>query len=729
MGIKSISYQNKAVEELIRKVDICIDENEKEFLFQAPTGSGKTVMLGLWFKQYLETHRDQRIAFLWISPGKGDLAGQSRHSINSLFEEFRSIDLSSLLNERELKPNTVAFINWEAINKKDNVAMREGEQANIYDALENSNLDRLIVVVDESHEARNSIKAVEILDTFKPDIVIDVTATPRNNSAYYKTNTVKVSIHDVIREEFIKRQVIINDGLEQLTEEEVLKTAIEKRDAIEQAYREVEPNCKTPLLLVQIENESKVDTELGKQPRAEHIASVIENLGVDYDDIAIWVSDKKVCRNLADIKNSDVKVLIFKSAIATGYDIDRAHILAKLRDVKSMTFNAQVLGRVLRTQNKKFYQDDLIDSAYIYTEFDTFEYTLEVDDEQKDTIKQGRTESRIKAKFKENFPKYTIPMYRKETEFDHKVDTKLFRTRINKELTTEFVEELRINDEKLQKSLFGGRVDTTDIDSAEFGKTLEEKKFTLPDNKVLELYKKTIRHVSKHQDVSKMVFNILKRKNTSVTTPIEIMRLYLSNIEEINDKILKATSDYYELALKKGTKQMEYTPPEVVYYRDVLPETAENYAYTKQPSLDVSRTKSSSEGKLAAFLEFNPDVKWWYKNEIGGENFSLCYEAESYDLNLYYPDFFIIDKNDKLYIVDVKAPIKDAKSNDYKNIHAKYNAGKVFESRHRFDVEQAGFSDIECSMIKFRDEVPYICKTQAYSEDYADINKWPVFEL
>ncbi|ULX28458.1 hypothetical protein H5U44_03900 [Staphylococcus aureus] len=106
-------------------------------------------------------------------------------------------------------------------------------------------------------------------------------------------------------------------------------------------------------------------------------------------------------------------MLIFKSAIATGYDIDRAHILVKLRDAKSEVFNAQVLGRVLRTQFKQFYDDDLVDSAYVYTEFSTYDYELDMDDDLKERLKKPRSEAYLKAEVKKDLPSFSIPMEKK----------------------------------------------------------------------------------------------------------------------------------------------------------------------------------------------------------------------------------------------------------------------------------------------------------------------------
>ncbi|MDN8740523.1 hypothetical protein Q0M07_14845, partial [Staphylococcus aureus] len=73
---------------------------------------------------------------------------------------------------------------------------------------------------------------------------------------------------------------------------DVLKTAIDKRDQIEQAYKQYEDHVKTPLVLIQIENDKKVDAGNGvKKPRAEVIKEYLDRLGLKDEEIAVWVSN------------------------------------------------------------------------------------------------------------------------------------------------------------------------------------------------------------------------------------------------------------------------------------------------------------------------------------------------------------------------------------------------------------------------------------------------------
>lgn len=68
--------------------------------------------------------------------------------------------------------------------------------------------------------------------------------------------------------------------------------------------------------------------------------------------------------------------------------------------------------------------------------------------------------------------------------------------------------------------------------------------------------------------------------------------------------------------------------------------------------------------------------------------------------------------------------IKNNTTNDFNDIEAKYISGKDYESRNRVNIQSQGFSDIEFSMVKYKEDKPYICKTSRYNEDFDDKDKW-----
>ena len=61
------------------------------------------------------------------------------------------------------------------------------------------------------------------------------------------------------------------------------------------------------------------------------------------------------------------RVLLFKQAIALGWDCPRAAVLLIYRDLKSITFTTQTVGRILRMPQQHFYNDDRLNYGYVYT--------------------------------------------------------------------------------------------------------------------------------------------------------------------------------------------------------------------------------------------------------------------------------------------------------------------------------------------------------------------------
>jgi len=64
---------------------------------------------------------------------------------------------------------------------------------------------------------------------------------------------------------------------------------------------------------------------------------------LDNQKLAIWLSEDKTNKELIDLDNSPVKVLIFKQAIATGWDCPRAQILIMFREIKTISFEIQTV--------------------------------------------------------------------------------------------------------------------------------------------------------------------------------------------------------------------------------------------------------------------------------------------------------------------------------------------------------------------------------------------------
>lgn len=139
-----------------------------------------------------------------------------------------------------------------------------------------------------------------------------------------------------------------------------------------EAYKEYGIN---PLLLIQQPNDKSETLSSSDKTIAEEMQAYLEqvcNISVANGRLAVWLSKDK-SPNLQNITHSDdiTEVLLFKQAIALGWDCPRASVLLIFREMKSMEFTTQTLGRILRMPEQRFYENDILNYSYVYTDLST----------------------------------------------------------------------------------------------------------------------------------------------------------------------------------------------------------------------------------------------------------------------------------------------------------------------------------------------------------------------
>jgi type III restriction enzyme len=107
-----------------------------------------------------------------------------------------------------------------------------------------------------------------------------------------------------------------------------------------------------------------------KMERVKQILRDDFDITIENQRLAIWLSDDKTNKDLIDITNSPVEVLLFKQAIAYGWDCPRAQILVMFRKIGSFTFEIQTIGRILRMPEQNHYVDEILNKAYVYTDLE-----------------------------------------------------------------------------------------------------------------------------------------------------------------------------------------------------------------------------------------------------------------------------------------------------------------------------------------------------------------------
>jgi type III restriction enzyme len=337
---------------------------------------------------------------LWLSPGAGGLHEQS---FNRLSDELAASELHvHLLDVRYLSANqtipagSILVSQWEDLlgddlktGKKIKRLMKDGERDNLLDIIERTTDagTSLVLIIDESHQGAGAERTEELLhavEELTSIVRVEASATPklpltedgRDEGRHVGVN---VNRDDVIDAGMLKRRVIVNadfqDQIDMLPvaqrenvegEELIVRCGwnriVELRDAYVRAGSTVRP-----LLLVQLPNDVP-----GEEKRA-FVEEWFAKCGITEANhrLAVWLDGHR-SSTLGTIREFDspVEVLLFKQALATGWDCPRAHVLVAFRDPRSETFAIQTVGRILRMPERQHYDGhdaELLNNAYVFS--------------------------------------------------------------------------------------------------------------------------------------------------------------------------------------------------------------------------------------------------------------------------------------------------------------------------------------------------------------------------
>ena len=352
-----IKFQSKHEDSLLRK---CADH--EEVILYAPTGSGKTVLVSRFIDDYLD--ENPNTVFLWLCPGAGGLERQSQDTFEAVTSGIPDGDVYSFINEPNPRGH-VFFINWDKINKKSNVVLREGEHKDLMTKVlhcHNDGID-IFMLIDEEHKYRET--ANEYVANIQPVHVLRISATPISKGDAVE----EIKDDEVIAAGLIATGISINEGVSQAIQEnnnldddiQLLELADKKRKEVQAEYDKLGLKIR-PLVLIQFPN--------GREDWIKRVKEALADMGYPESSglVASWFSGDHP-DNPEQISNLDGQYafLLFKQAIATGWDCPRAKILVKLREGGTERFNIQTVGRIRRMPQRKHYGIDVLDNCYLYT--------------------------------------------------------------------------------------------------------------------------------------------------------------------------------------------------------------------------------------------------------------------------------------------------------------------------------------------------------------------------
>lgn len=699
--------------------------------FRAPTGAGKTVMMANTLAQLARAcEGTHSLAILWVAPNK--LHEQSHDRLLQVYDKSQA--LACLYPEElagtEIPEKTVLFLNWASIDSDKLVLRRKSETGrNLESFVSNARMlgRKVVLVVDESHLHLNSgAQAQVVIDhIIRPDLVIEVSATPRDTAP---DATVTVLREDVVAAGLIRKQIIVNPDMDVCTidddlvvhytgtSENLLDLALAKQAALTRMYQ-AEGSPVVPLILIQLPSKSIDKDALGR---------LEQHLGIKHKlyrgaGLEVWLAEDQT-EGLADIASfkSTARVLFFKQGIATGWDCPRAQILVGLREMKSETFSSQVLGRIIRQPEHKHYGSEALNYGYAFTNYDR----LKLDAESATWM--GKAMVRAKADFCLPFPNWKrVNVDRRFHLTSAAIKAMLEYRGLLSEVehrgpvTTRILAQLEIDDLDTAREEVGTRVVALDLEGLQT--SLDGKKSDL------------VREFASQIHGRKRIEGALRKCASEIvsTTDEQVLLetiLHPDNWDSFKAMVVRGINDF-KATQEKAAQSLElrdsWTAPDTRFIE--LSEPLDGYErclYT--PVLQGQFDRSDVERPFTEWLDSQAGVAVWLKNgDHGTEHFAIRYELDGE--RLFYPDFLIKLTDGTVCLFDTKGAGKsDLSTGNTDDTHAKARALQAYVEKRRAE----GYR-VRCGMVVKKNGLWWVHEGEDYpgTVEVSEANGWKLLSL
>lgn len=432
---------------------------------KVPTAGGKTfIAVNALHKIFSAYDASKPRAVIWLVPWSNLLQQTTkalsnpehpyRQKLNALFNNRVQVyEKDQLLQGSNFNPTIVqdqlsifvmSFASLRARNKEDRKVYQENSQMASFtehikdkdvllDGVDDTALINVIrslnpvVVVDESHNAESNL-SVEMLKNLNPSFILDLTATPKENSNIVSL----VPAMELKKENMVKLPVIVYNNHDKT---EVVNNALHLQRNLERfAKLEEEKGGKyiRPIVLFQAQPKTKKDNVTFEKLKEQLIG-----LGIPEEQIKIKTA------NIDELKGVDlmswdceVRYIITINALKEGWDCPFAYILASLANKSSAVDVEQILGRVLRQPYVRKHSAYQLNLSYVLTASAKFNETLQ-------NIVKGLQESGFSEKDYRKIDK--MPEEEKKESIEKPVENFLFPEQQDEEKNEDEIDKSRIN--------------------------------------------------------------------------------------------------------------------------------------------------------------------------------------------------------------------------------------------------------------------------------------------
>lgn len=708
----------------------------------APTGAGKTVIASAVIETLFDGGgafaEDPLATVLWVTdnPALNEQTKRNMMQASSTLGPNRLITIDSGFDEESFKPNHVYFLNIQKLARTNPLSRNTSDNRtySLWETISNtisSNGAHFYVVIDEAHRGmkpesdRQTIVTRVIngqADINPPaPMVWGISATPeRFNKAMERSDVerthkpVTVPLEDVRASGLLKDKIILDNpasgqvqGDTTLVRAAVAQTLQFQEDWRAYATAQSEPPV-LPVLVVQVAN-TPSDAEMTELFAAIFESweglqdkSVINTFG---EHSAISVRGHTITYlSPQDIQDDiEVRVVICKDAISTGWDCPRAEVLVSLRRADDYTYIAQLIGRMVRTPlARRIPTDQSLNDVHCYLpRFNNAQVQAIVErfaegnnDEPPveiitDAVRIWRNEALPEelAERVQELPTYVVPGRNYRTQVsrlktlatllsgDHIVEDAIAHVRIHLNSVLNAQRERLESDGSFAKNL--QRIQSLRVERSyallaaeSFDDLPDEALYEMErdDNNVEDLYRVAMRKLP--EGVAQFYWNSLIEEQgeddydpiaaKAITAVLALHPEVVEAVESASEQLTRTWLREHQRSISKlpDARKVAYEPvkretrnPELTDL--ILPATKVVADAKRWPkhllAAEDGTFPSGLKGWEVKVLELelaDKDLVGWYRNPTGGAaSLRIPYRGVQYDLSM-YPDFVLFHQND-----------------------------------------------------------------------------------
>lgn len=354
----------------------------------APTGSGKTVIASAIIESSLfgseDTLAEPDWTFLWVSddPSLNEQTARKFLTASDKISHGTIEVIEPSFDQPMLASGKIYFLNVQKLSSGARLVQDGGgdkRQYSFWDTLTNtieSRPDKFVIMIDEAHVGMKNDRSRDTIvsriiggaKTGRPaaPVIVGITATPKRfekamDAIDRRVIPTRVAIEEVQASGLLKEGIILASPEQtgaSFNESALLRHAVSTTLKYEAQWKEYsqsenEPNV-LPALVVQVANTPD------EQELAGIVSTILESWpGLKPVNICHTFADHKVLivgshaipySNPEDIHDDlDIRVVLCKQAITTGWDCPRAEVLLSYRKVEDQDAITQIVGRMIRT--------------------------------------------------------------------------------------------------------------------------------------------------------------------------------------------------------------------------------------------------------------------------------------------------------------------------------------------------------------------------------------------